>query len=136
MRLSEAIRIGCKRAPMQQIGVYVSNLGVSACVLGAAYMAIETDVMSRLNPRDIMLLLVATFPILETTSECPSCRPVRSHRHAVRHFASMGDDSLLAVLGHLNDKHRWNRERIADWVETVEDRMAGEAGDLEAIGVP
>ena len=124
VHLSEAIRVGCKRAPMQQFGSYVSNLGLSACVLGAAYMAVEADTMSRFSPRDIMSLLVATFPILETVSECPSCRPIRSHRHAAQHFASIGDDSLLSVMGHLNDKHRWSRERIADWVESVEDGLA------------
>jgi hypothetical protein len=36
-------------------------------------------------------------------------------------------DSLLNVIAHLNDHHRWTRERIADWLEEIHD-PTGENG--------
>lgn len=30
------------------------------------------------------------------------------------------NNQLDAVIPHLNDVHRWFRERIAEWVETIE----------------
>jgi hypothetical protein len=39
-------------------------------------------------------------------------------------------DRVLLELGcvavHLNDNHRWTREQIADWVETIEKRLEAE----------
>lgn len=43
--------------------------------------------------------------------QCPAC------------FARgmvMGPWSLYRVITHLNDLHRWTREKIAEWVESVE----------------
>ena len=42
--------------------------------------------------------------------------PVRGHdycTHVVRPY-------VMSVVMHLNDHHRWTREAIADWVETIE----------------
>ena len=47
--------------------------------------------------------------------------------------------SLSWIVGsHLNDKHRWTREQIADWVETVEtkherEHAAKTIDQLEAV---
>jgi hypothetical protein len=47
----------------------------------------------------------------ELRGRCPQgCAPVG---------LSLGDDPdpLVTVVWHLNDAHRWSRERIADWLE-------------------
>lgn len=41
---------------------------------------------------------------------CPQCRDAEFQR------------CLLATVVHLNDDHKWPREQIADWVETVEQK--------------
>jgi hypothetical protein len=34
--------------------------------------------------------------------------------------------TIQLVITHLNDRHRWTREKIADWVETIEKRLEAE----------
>jgi hypothetical protein len=38
---------------------------------------------------------------------------------------------LGLMIMHLNDRHRWTRERIADWVETVETVNSNVADEQE-----
>lgn len=97
MKLSEAIRIGSTLAP-QGFGRYKDVAG-RTCALGAAQAA------SALRNE-----------IVENGSECaPSPCECYGTIYPVE-----------SVIIHLNDHHRWTREQIADWVETVErDRAAG-----------
>ena len=51
----------------------------------------------------------AAWPVLLTYATCPAC----------------GEKNPAgAIIMHLNDDHRWTREQIADWVQTVEEREA------------
>jgi len=88
--LAEAIRRGIAKAPKQCFGAI--NRGFNAtCAIGAALDGGASE-----------------WGIAEP---CPVC--------------GKGDDGggvgphCLALLAHLNDDHRWTRERIADWLDTL-----------------
>lgn len=98
--LAAAILSGAASRPEQAVGSYYEGLHAS-CALGAAY-----EGMYRLpaeaegvHPRDLWRL----FDCLENSlRRCPEgCRK---------------RISLGAMILHLNDDHRWSRERIAAWV--------------------
>lgn len=50
-------------------------------------------------------ILNPAFPMLTSVTTCPVCDEIN--------FVSL-------IIICLNDKHLWSRERIADWVQTVE----------------
>lgn len=144
MRFSEAIRLGAMMKP-QAFGdlrmtrtKWKSNgpLGLSieeeaSCAKGAAYEALgisprETvvDAGTEIGFRDgtthVCTERVTTtvvevpdewYALLTSRSICPEC--------AFLHVASESMRINL-VIPHLNDVHRWTRERIADWVEVQE----------------
>lgn len=97
MRLSEAIRFGSMMSPQAFGG---GSIGDGRCALAAACEAVGLDYHESGSS-------VSAFPILDTYISCPSC--------------GCRDSRLGYVIAqHLNDNHRWTRERIADWVATIE----------------
>ncbi len=111
MRLSEAIRLGSMLRP-QVRGRFVSRLGT--CALGAAIEAVDASVVeSSWDP----VGLSARFPMLSQPAPCPACS---------------SQQTLFAVIMHLNDCHRWSRTQVADWVQELE--LPG--GDEEPDGGP
>lgn len=119
--LSEAIRLG-SMMKRQGYGYYreevrASVMGIPAlveertCALGAA-----ADAVGRLDEvanDDNVFEVVDVFGILGTSAACPVCG-------AGGRRWDMSD-----VIPHLNDDHRWTRERIAEWVEGVEMAVDG-----------
>lgn len=101
MKLSEAIRLGAMMKP-QAFGSFYDNGG--SCALGAACDALGID-----PNLETQFLFV---PDKIGYSVCPECGMTRFQRNTAE------DDAYLIV--HLNDIHRWTREQIADWVETIE----------------
>ena len=105
--LAAAIRSGAERRPQQAFGDYFHGRHAS-CALGAAYdgmYRLPDDMEGRRPTRD----LEAYFDCLDgTVRRCPveGCRKTLA---------------LSAIIVHLNDDHRWEREQIAVWV-------AGEPG--------
>jgi hypothetical protein len=96
MRLSEAIRLGAMLHP-QAFGWYQREGGT--CAMGAA---MDAGGFQR-------------WPIVEVSpATCPACACVL-HGNGICHATG-------AIIVHLNDGHRWTREQIADWVQTVEER--------------
>ena len=98
MKLSEAIRLGSMMKPQAFRAFYING---GSCALGAACDAIG-----------INALIMSEWPIawrtfLDDFRLCPECG----------HETKPGQ---LHTISHLNDSHRWTRERIADYVETVE----------------
>ena len=88
--LAEAIRRGCVARPIQAFGsMWVGEN--AACALGAA---IEAHFAGR----------------HDAARECPDCGAPAMH--------GFGPKSLC-LLAHLNDDHRWTRERIADWLDQL-----------------
>lgn len=100
MRLSEAIRLGAMLKP-QAFGTLWR--GVGSCALGAAYDALGCAPFE--FPREIERFAAQTIAV------CPACESC---------WGPWPPLSGVAVIGHLNDDHRWTREQIADWVARVE----------------
>src|SRR5580765_2975940 len=100
MKLSEAIRLGSMLKP-QAFGHF--DTGRGTCALGAAREAAGG----------------MSFPISTASpATCPACQQVMVTSEKVW--------ATAATVVHLNDKHRWTRERIADWVEGVGAAQANE----------
>ncbi len=104
MKLSEAIRLGAMLKP-QSIGG--ASDGETSCALQAAcesygenYFTSGPSLARRLLPGDL---------------HCPEC--------------SRAGDAFWVIACCLNDYHHWTRERIADWVATIEAQQ-------ECIGHP
>ena len=101
MKLSEAIRLGAMLHPQafRQVQRYRDLKVVATCAIGAAKEA--------------------GYPIYTLWQNLPRCEPhscpVADCRYGLRRRLY-----LTSWIAHLNDKHRWTREQIADWVETVE----------------
>lgn len=96
--MSEAIRLGSMMAP-QGFDMFMDGEG-HTCALGAAGAAVGVDFQgTMLHPSKVWPALLEAVP-------CPTGDGY--------HYA------LVLVISHLNDLHRWTREQIADWVETVE----------------
>lgn len=98
MKLSEAIRLGSMLRPQAFGGLFVAN---GSCALGAAEEAAGGRWM----------LLWLDHPSM--FAPCPDCQ---------RQIKGLGMD--MPTIAHLNDSHSWTRERIADWVATIEPQDA------------
>jgi len=100
--LVEAIREGSKLRP-QCYWRFYSNGG--SCVLGAA--AEHMGKQEEIESKDISICNL--WPVMNIShfhhQPCPCC----FHAHG----------SLSITVVELNDNHRWTREQIADWLETL-----------------
>lgn len=103
MRLSEAIRLGAMLKP-QKFGPPSHQLKyeTETCALaGVAEVIGEQNLnVCGWNKR---------WPVLKQQRFCPACV-----------MNGNKPDVVTGVITHLNDRHRWTREQIADWVETIE----------------
>lgn len=115
MRLSEAIRLGALLKPQAfehlVIDTPLSELA-GLCALAGAALAIG---QSKLHYTEFL----ARWPFTEETAPCPTCHGL--------------EDTVLAMIYHLNDYHRWTREEIADWVAV---REQGESSVVTHAGTP
>ena len=97
MRLSEAIQLGAMMTPQAFRTLFK---GDGACALGAAMLAVGVA------PEQAGRSLRKRWPWAFAVSvNCPSCG--RSHL-------------VCQVIVHLNDDHRWTREKIGAWVAGIE----------------
>jgi len=105
MDFQTAVLEGIKLAPFQVFGCFVrvGSCRASACVMGAAILGLLQDVykISQMRPLSVYDELLAAFPVLASRRSCPECG---------------ASDWAVHVGVHLNDSHRWSRERIAQWV--------------------
>lgn len=126
MKLSEAIRLGSMLKP-QARGVFYNCDNKSTCANGAALDAIgaldtDEECSSLNNTR-----LCEAFPLAAATGHgCPVCGTPQT----------IGGE-FYWVIAHLNDSiHKWTREQIADWVETIEAQHAEPVREAAQIEVP
>lgn len=94
MKLSEAMRLGAMLHPQHFYAAWMLDDRqeiLATCALGAANVAGYED--------DGFALWAATCPV------CANLAPWHN---------------VSSIIAHLNDDHRWTRETIADWVETIE----------------
>lgn len=98
MKLSEAMRLGAMLKP-QAFGISFDGRGT--CALGAA--------MDALGKLGTSIWIIQLRPDIRRfqVADCPVCGRV---------FNANGNQTIP----HLNDDHKWTRERIADWVESLE----------------
>jgi hypothetical protein len=102
MKLSEAILRGSTMGP--QIRHQLSN-GKGTCAWGAAYLAL--GILGKAITQDLRADPRVIWPWTKTkVVNCPVCWE-RVHL-------------IAAISDHLNDCHFWTRERIAEWVATIE----------------
>lgn len=109
MQLSEAISLGAMSKPQAfTSGIVHMRLRdqEAFCALEAASFAVGHEFLD-------YGVQLALWPVLLIQESCPSCCAVY--------------DSLISVVWHLNDHHRWSRERIATWVAQFETRDSPEA---------
>jgi hypothetical protein len=121
MRLSEAMRLGAMIRG-QAFGVLFNPLPLRAgealppeatsCAMGAAVEAIGERCVQD-APRD-------WCPLLNIVIRCPEC--------GQRGHASL-NGSVIEMIVALNNEHRWTREKIAAWVESIELRVLGPAAE-------
>ena len=114
--LSDAIRQGCKRGPQVYGQWYDGNGG--SCVMGAAAYGAGIP-YNELTQWPDLVAFMRQYPYLHTPSNCPvdSCD---SFYHV------QNKSTLLEVLIHLNDRHLWSRETIADWLTPIANKQTEE----------
>jgi Zn finger protein HypA/HybF involved in hydrogenase expression len=102
VRLSEAIRLGSMlhQQAFGALRILRFDGKTATCVLGAA----EDAVGQRWS------LQWPVHPSYE--AKCPDC--------VAKHIHVRADREMKVTPAHLNDVHHWTRERIADWVEQIE----------------
>lgn len=126
MKLSTAIRLGSMMKP-QGFGGLIDIHASRTCAMGAAYEAIGIELgrLVGLPPTSSKRELQAATArqgwdgVLMVPRQCPIC----DHK------------SEWLPLIHLNDYHRWTREAIADWVQTIEDAQPVDSPAQEAVTV-
>lgn len=101
MKLSEAIRLGAAMKP-QAFDAYFDNGGT--CALGAAGDALGDVHLDDNIPNTWPKEWSATEERIAKAG-CPECGETKG---------------VSRIVPHLNDYHRWTRERIADFVELHE----------------
>lgn len=111
MRLSEAIRLGAMLKP-QAFGDYTDGIG--SCAWGAANEAMGRPVDH--EEVDDAWLVMLHPPV----AHCPACGIVALSTPI---DDAEGQGAIAFLVEHLNDDHRWTREAIADWVETIEQQQ-------------
>jgi hypothetical protein len=116
MKLSEAIRDGAKRR-RQVYGVGSKDEG--SCALGAAREAMTGTWFGN---SCVITWAGMTFPHFPNQQPCPACGI---------------EKSFPGVVAHINDHHQWSREAIAEWVETIENKLEGDKqGDTVGVEIP
>ena|ERR1043165_3864344 len=115
MRLSEAIRLGALLRA-QGRGAYLDDHH-HTCTLGAALEAI-----GRLERAEHVI--VPWGELWPWLCLVPACRCPADCGTVII--------GLIHLIAHVNDDHCWTRERIADWVTTIEAEYDREAAAVSA----
>lgn len=112
MRLSDAIRLGAMWSPQGYLELAAKDGGT--CALGAAALAMGVDPAAHEAMR--YAVLEVRWPVLDDPARCPACSRLKSAWRRFRQEEVYVEDVII----HLNDDHKWSRERIAQWVEAIE----------------
>lgn len=105
MRLYQAMLEGSKRT-YQAFGTWHDGDG-GTCAMGA----VMTGLGYVINAHDwyeAFKRMQSEFPELMNDASCPECGPIASMWGKV--------PTLMDVIMHLNDRHKWSRQRIAEWL--------------------
>lgn len=103
MTLSDAMRLGAAMVPQAFGDTFVRNgpIIVAACAWSSVSIGLGFfDVVE----------MYRRYPELHKTMRCPAC-------DKTGYFGGL--PPLEELIVHLNDDHRWTREQIADWIDTL-----------------
>jgi hypothetical protein len=108
--LAQAIRLGCALRPRQGFGKFLRD-DDRACALGAV-LAANGIIPSPAKRRALLLKL---HPALSIKLKFPP-------RIKWRYTEAKRSDPLpmIEVIAGLNDDFRWSRERIANWLDSLQ----------------
>jgi hypothetical protein len=112
---SEAIREGAKLKPQVRVAYYSRE---GTCAIGAGLHAMFTEDATADHLYHFEVEAVSEFPYLSESVKCPV--------HRWWNLASIcrsARRSRIRMISHLNDYHEWTRERIADWLESEEEKL-------------
>lgn len=112
MKLSEAIRLGAMLHPQTHWyrEYHPSTKEVcGCCALGGASLATGIDTSTSCDDH-----LVKTWPFIHDTFQYK--HPIYGYMQNIR--------AIITSLNNPEGLHRWTRERIADWVSTIEPQEA------------
>ena len=112
MKLSEAIRLGSMMRPKQTFGMFVDIDNNSSYAIGAALEAIGMEANGTFAPTVSYEILFNHFT--------PDMGNIRSKCPIRNCPINFDKENIVQLIVHLNDDHRWSRERIADFVESLE----------------
>jgi hypothetical protein len=116
LKLSDAIRLGAMslKPLVGRTVLYDTNdTLVGACALAGALHAIGWCCVSL-----DMNTIWKAWPWMSKTDD--ACAYNVDGRRFVQCPACRREDPVIDVIVELNDEHLWTRERIADWVATIE----------------
>lgn len=107
LRFSEAMRLGAMMRPQAFFKLHDTDTGGS-CALGAVADALGAlQASENAYTPDKNFKIPAHWKAIGRHTLCPHCD---------QHVGTQIDHVII----HLNNDVRWTRERIADWIETVE----------------
>jgi len=109
MKLSEAIRLGAMTAPQRYHGLNNGLCALEAGLVGIGY--------PHLHWAETSLI----WPWVRNPGECPACNVHQKYHVSVLKW--------YKIFTHLNDTHRWTREKIAAFVEMVEPKECIDEAD-------
>jgi hypothetical protein len=118
-RLSEAIRAGAELRP-QAFGDYVAiddRHQTCTCALGAAYEAVTGIVPDTCDVYDEQPSGNAPSTVLTRTFNLRDVRLVTPLEARIIPDIEKEPIEVYRVVAQLNDRARWSREQIADWLE-------------------
>lgn len=124
--LAEAMRKGAALRPQATNGEYFEmslseHPSFASCALGAAYEAVhgpfETpgDVPDYLNAEQDW----TEFPCLwDVAPVCPDLACAWTEADSV-YLEFDSRDRLFDLINHMNDEHKWTRQSVANWLDTL-----------------
>ena len=115
MRMSEAMRLGAMMAPPIHGALFSRDNGpCQACAIGAALLAVwgETEAKRQIDLCCYIDCAAELWPWLDHTTVV---NPVDNSR-----LPLIGRADMVGIIVVLFENRDWTRERIADWLETVE----------------
>lgn len=108
-KFAELMREGAAKRPQGFGSLFPTQYdGRLSCALGAAWEVIHNNILS--NGLDMWPKWIDSLFIQQVNFPC-GCRA-----------GCVVVGSVGSAITHLNDDKRWTRERIADWVESLEEK--------------
>lgn len=128
MKLSEAIRDGARFKDMhgQTLWVGTCEGDVCGCVIGTSlYVAGEKKV----GVGYMYALMEKHFPIALKLTECPV---IGCDGYSL--WYPIDTDIAGRTIEHLYEHHNWSKKAIAEWVEVIENKLAGDKQEGVTVG--